>query len=99
MAPGHDCTVCHEFTAAGTVFSAAGLGDADVLVVIGRELVATNGAGNFFTRSTIVFPVVPELRRGSFVRRMPQPVSSGACSGCHGTGATARITSPDALAR
>jgi cytochrome c553 len=92
MAPGQDCSVCHDFTAAGTVFGVGGVADPDVLVVLGPEQLTTNAAGNFFTRSAIPFPVVPELVRGGVVRRMAQPISIGACNRCHGTGSAPELS-------
>jgi hypothetical protein len=94
MAPGQDCTVCHVFPVAGTIFASAGQGADGLAVTIGRAALTTNAAGNFFTRDEVVFPASAEVRRGDAARRMPRPAPSGACNACHGAGAAPRIDAP-----
>jgi hypothetical protein len=91
MEPGVDCMTCHDFSAAGTVFTDAGGAAADVIVVVGGEELRSNAAGNFFTAKSIPFPAATEVRAGSGVRRMSQLAPSGACNNCHGVGVTPHI--------
>jgi hypothetical protein len=85
MAPGQDCTRCHDFTAAGTVYATAGAtqGEPGVTVLLdGRVSLTTNAAGNFYTRASLPASYAVQLTKGSLVQSM-----SGAtrgCNGCHG---------------
>ena len=94
MAPGEDCTGCHGFAVAGTIFTDAGQGADGLAVAIGGAALTTNAAGNFYTRGPVDFPAAAEVRRGDAVRRMPRPAPSGACNACHGVGSTPRISGP-----
>ena len=102
MRPGEDCLTCHgpgasrHWYAAGTVYAepqaAAGDGVQGAEVVItdgnGRRIrLTTNGAGNFYTAETLVFPAtIVEVRRGGKVNQMPTQPPEGGCNSCH-TGA------------
>ncbi|MFL5303418.1 MAG: hypothetical protein ACJ79R_24075 [Anaeromyxobacteraceae bacterium] len=94
MAPGQDCTACHGFLVAGTIFTDAGQGADGLGVAIGGAALTTNAAGNFYTRARVDFPATAEVRSGDTVRRMPRPAPSGACNACHGVGTTPRISGP-----
>jgi hypothetical protein len=113
MKPGQDCLTCHgsggeaRWHAAGTVYAdaraAAGDGVQGAEVVItdakGRRIsLTTNGAGNFYTAETLVFPASVEVRRNGKASKMPTEVPQGSCNSCHvgaadGTG-TGRIYAP-----
>jgi hypothetical protein len=90
MAAGQNCLGCHQFSAAGTVFSgSAGLSGATVK--IGGATLTSNGAGNFFTGAGITFPAQVQVTSGGVTRTMTAP--SGGCNGCHGS-STAAIHVP-----
>jgi hypothetical protein len=94
MAPGQDCTRCHPYSAAGTLFTETGAAAPGAVVVIGGVTATTNAAGNFFTATPIAFPAAPEIRSGGAVRRMPELAPGGGCNGCHGVGSISRMTLP-----
>jgi len=83
MAPGQDCSTCHAFSVAGTVFDSLGKGVPGVIVVVGDVTLSTNEAGNFFSTATVAFPAPVELRAGGRAVPMAAPAPSGACNGCH----------------
>jgi len=113
MKPGEDCLACHgtgaklHWYAAGTVYleaqAAADDGVQGAQVVItdanGRRIaLTTNGAGNFYTAETLVFPATVEVKRGGRVNPMPIPVPQGGCNSCHAippnNATTGRIYAP-----
>ena len=97
MAAGQDCLACHSggehaFTAAGTVFSnpddptSAGVSGVTVLITdaLGKQVtLQSNSVGNFFTDTSLTFPIHAEFHRGSSVARMVNAVGSGSCASCH----------------
>ncbi len=98
MLPGEDCLRCHsgeraqQWTLAGTLFSTptaatdAGLEGASVLVTDanGRSLtLRTNGAGNFYTAESLVFPLHVEVQQNGVSVGMAMAVPSGGCNACH----------------
>jgi hypothetical protein len=93
MAPGQDCTRCHPFTVAGTVFDAAGNGVQGVDVVLGGVTLTSNAAGNFFTAGAVTLPARVELRRGGATVAAMPALAPGACNQCHGV-SQARVTVP-----
>ena len=110
MKPGEDCLRCHgagaslHWYAAGTVYLDAqakagdGIQGAEVVLTDakGRTLsLKTNGAGNFYTAETLVFPAKAEVHRNGKVNTMPIDVPEGGCNSCHAPGAeTGRIVAP-----
>jgi|WetSurMetagenome_2_1015567.scaffolds.fasta_scaffold625498_2 hypothetical protein len=109
MNPGEDCLACHgansgrHWYAAGTVYAdaqaKAGDGIQGAVVVITdanhRTIsLSTNGAGNFYTAETLVFPAKVEVRRNGKVNQMPTDVPQGGCNSCHTTEDTGRIVAP-----
>jgi hypothetical protein len=109
MKPGEDCLRCHgagselHWTAAGTVYAdkqtKTGDGVQGVEVVLtdahGRTIhLETNGAGNFYTAETLVFPAKAEVRRNDKATAMPIDVPEGGCNSCHTAGDTGRIVGP-----
>ncbi len=84
------------FTAAGTVFSdidgGAPASGATVRITdaMGRSVeLTTNAAGNFYTRQPLTAPLQAQVTYGGTTRQMANPVSSGACNGCHKCGGAA----------
>lgn len=92
-------------TLAGTVYQRPdaltddGLAGVDVVVTddAGRvQRLSSNGAGNFYTRSALRFPVAVELvGDGGDTIKMEHDVGIGDCSSCHdlppGDGALGRV--------
>jgi hypothetical protein len=80
------------FTLAGTLFS-DGSGSAPVpgaTVVItdsggGRVDLVTHENGNFYTASTIEFPVTVDASKCPDHASMLSPVTLGGCNSCHGS--------------
>jgi hypothetical protein len=109
MKPGEDCLSCHgsgadrHWYAAGTVYAdpraAAGDGIQGAEVVItdaNKRTISlkTNGAGNFYTAETLVFPATVEVRRNGKVNQMPTQPPQGGCNSCHTGADIGRITAP-----
>jgi hypothetical protein len=111
MRPGQDCLGCHganadrHWYAAGTVYAdprakaEEGVQGAEVVITDakGRRIsLKTNGAGNFYTAETLVFPARVEVRRNGKVNQMPIDVPQGGCNGCHvgASDGTGRIYAP-----
>lgn len=113
MRPGEDCLTCHgsdarlHWYAAGTVYldpqasAGEGVQGAEVAVTDanGRKIgLTTNGAGNFYTAETLVFPATVQVRRGGNVNEMPVQAPEGGCNSCHSEppsgGAKGRIYAP-----
>jgi hypothetical protein len=99
MLPGTDCNGCHRaggaaseraFSAAGTVFRAAGCLDglAGVTVQLrdatGVELsLTTSPEGNFASDAALVFPLRARLSYQGRVVEMRGELSSASCGACH----------------
>jgi hypothetical protein len=109
MKPGEDCLRCHgsggglHWYAAGTVYAdpqaAAGDGiqGAEVVITDANQRtisLKTNGAGNFYTAETLVFPATVEVRRNGKVNQMPTQAPQGGCNSCHTGSDIGRITAP-----
>jgi hypothetical protein len=108
MKPGEDCLRCHgsgslHWYAAGTVYAdpqaAAGDGiqGAEVVITDANQRtisLKTNGAGNFYTAETLVFPANVEVRRKGKVNQMPTQAPQGGCNSCHTGADIGRITAP-----
>jgi hypothetical protein len=90
------------FTAAGTVYTAGNLSQTKANTVVklytapngGGTLKATiNGdaLGNFYTTNGIDFSggLYPALTSGTRTIYMSQPITQGACNGCHGASSSA----------
>jgi hypothetical protein len=109
MHPGDSCARCHNgesgwgnssrFGAAGTVYTRAGKGDANVNVDItdarGRSVSLTsNAAGNFFTGQSLAPPLKVKLFRAGRPS-VSATVPSGDCNACHSKGSSlGRICAP-----
>jgi len=109
MKPGEDCLTCHgaganlRWYAAGTVYTDAqakaedGIQGAEVVITDANHRtigLKTNGAGNFYTAETLVFPAVVEVRRNGKVNQMPAELPQGGCNSCHTPAGTGRIFAP-----
>jgi hypothetical protein len=109
MDPGQDCLGCHgagarlHWYAAGTVYADAqavagdGIQGAEVVLTDANHRtisLTTNGAGNFYTAETLVFPAQAEVRRNGQVNQMPTDVPQGGCNSCHTGSTQARIYAP-----
>jgi len=109
MNPGEDCLSCHgdgakrRWYAAGTVYAdpnakaEEGIQGAEVVITDknGRQIsLKTNGAGNFYTAETLVFPARIEVRRGGKVIQMPEDAPQGGCNSCHTGADMGRIYAP-----
>jgi hypothetical protein len=108
MKPGEDCLRCHgsgnlRWYAAGTVFldpkAAVTDGVQGVEVILTdsnnrRISLTSNGAGNFYTAETLVFPLTAEVKRGDKSLKMPDSVPQGGCNSCHTGGDIGRIYAP-----
>lgn len=92
MRPGENCASCHNFSVSGTIFpkatSSAGSGLSGASIVItgadGKTVtLSSNGAGNFYTSSSIKFPAKAELVKGANKMAMTQQLTNGECASCH----------------
>lgn len=96
MLPGSNCLACHtggeggRFTAGGTAFAdidgtsplkGAIVRITDVNGTV-KEL-STNSAGNFYTGTTLAFPINAEIEYNGTVIPMSAEVTTGACDTCH----------------
>ncbi len=92
MCPGDDCLSCHGFKAAGTVFaglsSTTPVSGATVRIVPASGsavTLTTNSAGNFYTSTSLAFPLQSvTVSKGADTAEMTG-VGSGGCNGCHDT--------------
>jgi hypothetical protein len=96
MRPGVDCTGCHNFQVAGTVYPTAhepdncnGVnGTTGLRVVItganGQVLTLTpSAAGNFYSNSSVSTPFTVKVTNGAASRSMVTPQTVGGCNSCH----------------
>jgi len=97
MRPGNDCTGCHSFTIAGTVYPTAhepnncdGTAAGGIKVVItgadGSMMTLTPSAtsGNFYSSSAIKTPFTAQVVNSSgAVRMMMASQTKGNCNSCH----------------
>lgn len=92
MKPGEDCTSCHHFTVAGTVFSkpndptSGGVSGVTVTVTDSNGVavkLTTNSAGNFYSSAALTPPLSAQLDYAGRHVQMGRTVPTGACSSCH----------------
>lgn len=96
MRPGNDCTGCHNFAIAGTVYPTANEpdncigvnGTTGVKVVItgmnGTVLTLTpNTSGNFYSNTKVTPPFTVKLTNGAKTRMMVSSQTVGGCNSCH----------------
>ena len=103
MRPGEDCTSCHGFKVAGTVFPSAsadateGVANIAVTLVDSAQQTITltsNSAGNFYTEQKLAWPATVSLTQGAATVTMAMPLTGGACNSCHKPGGIGRIHLP-----
>ncbi len=94
MLPGEDCSRCHSFTVAGTVFQPSGGGAPLVEVAVGGVTLTSNTAGNFYAAAPLTFPAAVEVRKGGAAVAMVSPAPHGWCNRCHDGASQARVTLP-----
>jgi hypothetical protein len=86
--PGQDCTRCHPWTVAGTLYATSGGGPAvsgATVRLIGSDErfvdVVTGPDGTFFTLEPVSFPALALVSKCPETRAFD--VASGGCSKCH----------------
>ena len=110
MRPGNTCNSCHSWTIAGTIYPTAheptncnGVNNSGIRVIItgsnGTTLTLTpNGAGNFYSSTSVATPFTVRLTLGTATRAMGASQTSGNCNSCHtqngANGAPGRIMAP-----
>jgi hypothetical protein len=113
MVPGENCLNCHgsrgakRWYAAGTVYADGqakadqGIQSAQVIITDKNDrtiTLETNGAGNFYTAETLVFPAkTVEVRYKGTSRKMEDftdTESAGGCNDCHDGSKYPRIHVP-----
>jgi hypothetical protein len=98
MRPGEDCLACHgggegAFSAAGTVFGAAGNAAPGLTVTLVDSLATqasatTNSAGNFFFEQSLTPPLQVAITDGTTTVSMQD--APAACNSCHQAGGAAQ---------
>jgi hypothetical protein len=93
---GRDCTGCHNFGAAGTVYRTDGVTPYPGAVVRlttasagGGSVVATlttDATGNFHTPASLPSGLYADVRGSGATRSMTAVVTRGGCNACHGSG-------------
>ena len=103
MRPGEDCTKCHSYKVAGTVFPSAsaaasgGIANITVTLVDSAQKTITltsNSAGNFYTDQSIAWPASVSVTQGSTTVSMIKPLTGGACNSCHVPDGQGRVHLP-----
>jgi hypothetical protein len=96
MLPGSDCTECHGFTAAGTIFAdldgTEPLASATIRVTDSLAVtveMTSNSAGNFYTNDALEPPLTGEVEVGGTTVAMVSTPSVGGCNSCHSCTGTA----------
>ena len=93
MRPGDDCTRCHGFRVAGTVYPTAhepngcyGTSGVQVVITDSNNMTVTftsNAAGNFYGDPIFAYPVHIKITQAGRERQMLTPVQRTDCNTCH----------------
>jgi hypothetical protein len=93
MLPGAECTGCHRFRTAGTVFPTAheptgcyGASGATVLIIDSSGQMftfTTNAAGNFYSSASPTPPLKIAVMAGGKMRQMITMAPRSNCNSCH----------------
>jgi hypothetical protein len=88
--PGRDCSQCHNFTVAGTLFTqltgGTGIAGATIEVIDAnnqRLLLPTYQNGNFYTQQAVAYPIRLRASRCPNDAPMISTAATGTCNGCH----------------